>query len=194
MDVDKPVREVMSRQVITADINESLPNIAKKMIKYDRSSVIVTEDEKPVGIITERDISRKLLPDDRKPSSVSLSEIMTSPLITIDQYTSISDAIQMMLSHKIRRLPVFRNEGLIGIVTSQDIVAVSSEMSNTLRELMESDRESLLISESDGNCDLCGRYSYQLTIIDGRSLCEDCADAIWREPTDSDHGSAYLEG
>ncbi|HIE31040.1 MAG TPA: CBS domain-containing protein [Methanosarcinales archaeon] len=193
MDVDKPVREVMSPQVITADINESLPNIAEKMIKYDLSSAIVTEDGKPVGIITERDISRKLLPDDRKPSSVSLSEIMTSPLITIDHYTPISDAIQRMLSNKIRRLPVFRNDELVGIVTSQDIVAVSAEMSNTLRELMESDRESLLISDFEGNCDLCGKYSYQLTTIDGRSLCEDCADAGWREPTDSDHESAYLE-
>ncbi len=87
----------MSQQVITADINESLPNIAKKMIKYDRSSVIVTEDGKPIGIITERDISRKLLPDDKKPSSVSLSEIMTAPLITIDYYAPVSVAIRMML-------------------------------------------------------------------------------------------------
>ena len=194
MDVDKPVREVMSQQVITADINETLPNIAKKMIKYDRSSAIVTEDGKPIGIITERDISRKLLPDDIKPSSVSLSEIMTAPLITIDYYAPVSDAIQMMLSNKIRRMPVFRNEELVGIITSQDIVAVSAEMSNTLQELMESDRESMLISESEGNCDICGRYSYQLTPVDGRSLCEDCADARWQEPTDSDHESAYLEG
>ncbi|MEA1908915.1 MAG: CBS domain-containing protein [Euryarchaeota archaeon] len=194
MDVDKPVREVMSQQVITADINETLPNIAKKMIKYDRSSAIVTEDGKPIGIITERDISRKLLPDDRKPSSVSLSEIMTAPLITIDYYAPVSDAIGMMLSNKIRRMPVFRNEELVGIITSQDIVAVSAEMSNTLQELMESDRESMLISEFEGNCDICGRYSYQLTHVDGRSLCEDCADAIWQEPTDSDHESAYLEG
>jgi len=75
MDVDKPVREVMSPQVITADINESLPNIAEKMIKYDLSSAIVTEDGKPVGIITERDISRKLLPDDRKPTLDKFIEI-----------------------------------------------------------------------------------------------------------------------
>ncbi len=184
----------MSRQVITADMNESLPNIAKKMIKYDRSSAIVTEDGKPIGIITERDISRKLLPDDRKPSSVSLSEIMTAPLITIDYYTPVSDAIQMMLSKKIRRLPVFRNKELVGIVTSQDIVAVSAEMGNTLRELMESDRESMLISEFEGNCDICGRYSYQLTLVDGKSLCADCVDTGWQEPTDFDHGSAYLEG
>ena len=184
----------MSQQVITADINETLPNIAKKMIKYDRSSAIVTEDGKPIGIITERDISRKLLPDDIKPSSVSLSEIMTAPLIIIDYYAPVSDAIGMMLSNKIRRMPVFRNEELVGIITSQDIVAVSAEMSNTLQELMESDRESMLISELEGNCDICGRYSYQLTPVDGRSLCEDCADDRWQEPTDSDHESAYLEG
>ena len=184
----------MSQQVITADINEKLPNIAKQMIKYDRSSAIVTEDGKPIGIITERDISRKLLPDDIKPSSVSLSEIMTAPLITIDYYAPVSDAIRMMLSNKIRRMPVFRNDELVGIITSQDIVAVSAEMSNTLQELMESDRESMLISELEGTCEICGRYSYQLTPVDGRSLCEDCADARWQEPTDSDHESAYLEG
>ena len=194
MDIDRPVQEVMSPHVITADIGDSLVNIAKEMIKYDRSSAVITEDGKPVGIITERDISRKIIPDDRKPSTVPLSEIMTAPLITIDQNTPVSDAIQMMLSNKIRRLPVFRNDTLIGIITSQDIIAVSAEMGNTLRELMESEGESLLTSEFEGICDACGQYSYNLTVVDGRSLCDDCKDAIWREPTDSSHDSAYLEG
>jgi CBS domain-containing protein len=193
MDIDKPVQEVMSPRVITADIGDSLVNIAKEMIKYDRSSVVITKDGKPIGIITERDISRKIIPDDRKPSTVSLSELMTSPLITIDQHTPVSDAIQMMLSNKIRRLPVFRNDTLIGIITSQDIVTVSSEMSDTLRELMESEGESLLTSDFDGMCDACGQYSYNLTVVDGRSLCDDCKDARWKEPTDSSHDSAYLE-
>ncbi|MCD6145892.1 MAG: CBS domain-containing protein [Methanosarcinales archaeon] len=194
MDIDRPVREVMSPRVITADINDPLPDVAKEMIKYDRSSAIVTKDGKPVGIITERDISRKIIPDDRKPSSVPLSEIMTSPLITIDQNTSLSDAIQMMLSHKIRRLPVLRNETLIGVITSQDIVAVSSEMSNTLRELMQSNTEYLLTPEFEGICDACGQYSDHLTVVDGRSLCDDCKDLAWTEPTDSSHESAYIEG
>jgi len=193
MDIDRPVQEVMSSRVITADINDSLPDIAKEMIKYDRSSVIVTENGKPIGIITERDISRKIIPDDRKPSSVPLSEIMTSPLITINQNTPVSDAIRMMLSNKVRRLPVFRNDTLVGIVTSQDIIAVSSEMSNTIRELMESESESLLTSDFEGICDACGQYSYHLGVVDGRSLCDDCKDAIWSEPTDSSHESAYIE-
>ncbi|MEA1945307.1 MAG: CBS domain-containing protein [Euryarchaeota archaeon] len=193
MDIDRPVREVMSPRVITADINDPLPDIAKELIKYDRSSVIVTKDGKPVGIITERDISRKIIPDDRKPSSVPLSEIMTAPLITIDQNTPLSDAIQMMLSHKIRRLPVLRNETLIGIITSQDIVAVSSEMSNTLRELVQSNSAFLLTSDFEGICDACGQYSYHLTVVDGKSLCDDCKDLIWTEPTDSSHESAYIE-
>ena len=194
MDIDRPVQEVMSSRVITADINDSLPDIAKEMIKYDRSSVIVTENGKPTGIITERDISRKIIPDDRKPSSVPLSEIMTSPLITINQNTSVSDAIQTMLSRNIRRLPVFRNGTLVGIVTSQDIVTVSAEMGNTLRELMESESESLLTSDFEGMCDACGQYSDHLTVVDGRALCDDCKDARWKEPTDGSHDSAYLEG
>jgi len=194
MDIDRPVQEVMSPRVITADIGDSLVNIAKEMIKYDRSSVVITEDGKPIGIITERDISRKIIPDDRKPSAVSLSEIMTSPLITVDHNTPVSDAIQMMLSNKIRRLPVFRNDTLIGIITSQDIVTVSAEMSDTLRELMESEVESLLTSDFEGMCDACGQYSYNLTVVDGRSLCDDCKDLRWREPTDASHDSAYIEG
>lgn len=193
MDIDTPVREIMSLDVITADVNGSLPEIAKEMIKYDRSSAIVTENGKPIGIITERDITRKIIPDDRKPSSVLLSGIMTSPLITIDQNTPVSDAIQLMLSNKIRRLPVFRNEELIGIITSQDIIAVSSEMTNALRELIQSNQESLLTSEFEGACDVCGQYSYHLAVVDGRSLCDDCKDLGWTEPTDSGHESAYIE-
>ena len=193
MDIDRPVQEVMSPHVIAADINDSLIDVANEMIKYDRSSVIVIEDEKPIGIITERDISRKIIPNDRKPSAVSLSEIMTSPLITIDHSTSVSDAIRMMLEHKIRRLPVFRNGDLIGIITRQDIVAVSSDMTNALRELMELERESLLTSDFEGMCDVCGQYSYHLSVVDGRSLCDDCKDSKWREPTDSSHESAYME-
>ena len=119
------VNQIMSKNVLTADKSTSLQDAAQKMNELNIGSVIVTENEKPVGILTERDFVTKVAAEGR-PLFTEVSEVMSSPLITIDPEETIWEASEMMKEKLIHKLPVKENDQIIGIVTTTDIVKISS--------------------------------------------------------------------
>ena len=119
------VNQVMSKNVLTADKSTSLQDAAQKMSELKIGCVIVTEGTTPVGIITERDFVTKVAAEGR-PLFTEISEVMTSPLITIDPEETIWEASEMMKEKRIHKLPVKENGQIIGIVTTTDIVKISS--------------------------------------------------------------------
>ncbi|MFQ6054956.1 MAG: CBS domain-containing protein, partial [Methanosarcinales archaeon] len=184
METDMPVREIMTRQVITADLETSIPEVAKKMIEYDVGSAIVTNNRKPIGIITEQDMTRKIISENLKPSSLLLKKVMSRPLITIGPDESIGKATKKMLEMHVRRLPVVDSDGkLIGIVTDADLISVSSKMNDILADLIKVNKEDkgyfieLNQTLSQGICEVCGEYTENLEFINGESVCESCKDS-----------------
>ncbi|MFQ5476386.1 MAG: cyclic nucleotide-binding/CBS domain-containing protein [Nitrosopumilus sp.] len=119
------VNQVMNKDVLTADKSTSLQDAAQKMKELKIGCVIVTEGTNPVGIITERDFVTKVAAEGR-PLFTEVSEVMTSPLITIDPEETIWEASEMMKEKGIHKLPVKENGQIIGIVTTTDIVKISS--------------------------------------------------------------------
>lgn len=119
------VNQVMSKNVLTVDKSTSLQDAAQNMKKSKIGCVVVTEETKPVGIVTERDFVTKVAAEGR-PLFTEISEVMTSPLITIDPEETIWEASEMMKEKGIHKLPVKENEKIIGIVTTTDIVKISS--------------------------------------------------------------------
>jgi len=119
------VNQVMSKNVLTVDKSTSLQEAAQKMNKLNIGSVIVTENEKPVGILTERDFVTKVAAEGR-PLFTEISEVMSSPLLTIEPEETIWEASEMMKEKLIHKLPVKENDKIIGIVTTTDIVKISS--------------------------------------------------------------------
>ena len=119
------VNQVMSKNVLTVDKSTSLQDAAQKMKELKIGCVIVTENNAPVGIVTERDFVTKVAAEGR-PLFTEISEVMTSPLITIDPEETIWEASEMMKEKRIHKLPVKENEKIIGIVTTTDIVKISS--------------------------------------------------------------------
>jgi signal-transduction protein with cAMP-binding, CBS, and nucleotidyltransferase domain len=88
------------------------------------SIIIINEDEQnyPIGIITERDIVRRVISDNKDPKNTKANEIMSKPLITIETNTYVYDVSVKMVKNKIRRLPVVKGKTLSGIVTITDII------------------------------------------------------------------------
>ena len=119
------VNQVMSKNVLTVDKSTSIQESAQNMKKSNIGCVIVIEDTKPIGIVTERDFVTKVAAEGR-PLFTEISEVMSSPLITIDPEETIWEASEMMKERKIHKLPVRENEQIIGIVTTTDIVKISS--------------------------------------------------------------------
>ena len=119
------VSQVMNKDVITVDKSTSLQDAAQKMKESKVGCVIVTEDSKPIGIVTERDFVIKVAAEGR-PLFTEISEVMTSPLITIDPEETIWEASEMMKEKKIHKLPAKEDDKIVGIVTTTDIVRISS--------------------------------------------------------------------
>ncbi len=119
-----PVSSIMVRDVKTIVENDSLQQACKVMQINNIGSVIVVASNKeskvPVGIITERDVVKHMAIDPSH-SHFSARELMSRPLIIITLNTSLKDALRLIVSKDIRRLPVVDNRKLVGIVTDKDI-------------------------------------------------------------------------
>jgi len=104
--------------------NMSAQEAAKKMGAVNTSSLLVTDfNDKPVGIITERDLVRRVVANDANSKTVVIKEIMSSPIATIDANSSVETAADLMMQNQVRHLLVVDNEDVnkpLGIITSTD--------------------------------------------------------------------------
>lgn len=122
------VRDLMRKNPYTVAESASIQDTARIMNDKKVSSlVILDEDNNPVGLVTERDLVRKVCINDLPTNRVSNKEIMSSPLITIDSESSATTATDLMLKNNVRHLLVIDNESKdnnqpIGIITPLDLV------------------------------------------------------------------------
>ena len=91
------VRDVMTYPAITEEEDATAAKISKIMKMSEIGSVVITEEDKPVGIVTERDIVMKVIMKDRDPSKLKVKEIMSSPLVTIESDASLKRACKLLV-------------------------------------------------------------------------------------------------
>ncbi len=133
MPVTYEVRNIMTEDLITVDADAPLMQAMKKMVEKNIGSVIVSRGDRPVGIVTERDILKDFCVNPRSGES-RIADIMSSPLITIDAGTSLGRAADLMAEKKIRRLLVTEDDMIKGIVTERDIMRATLYVFKTLSD------------------------------------------------------------
>jgi len=179
------VREVMSSPVIEAEEHETAEDAAKKMMKYGVGAIIVTGQRgEPVGIVTKTDLVNKVIAKNLKPNEVKLKDIMSTPLQTIDPDARIEEALRKMNKLKVNRLAVIYKNRLAGLVSIKDILRVTPEILEIVKENMKIMGVSFPRSREgymEGYCDNCGEWSDMLLNVEGRYLCEDCRLELLRE-------------
>jgi len=111
------VRDIMQKNVITVESDKTALDAAIILREKEISFLVITEGEKPTGVVSERDIVRKIAAEDTKASSISLEKIMSKKFKWVFPDSAIEDAVQKMLNNSIRRLIVFENEKLVRVVT-----------------------------------------------------------------------------
>jgi len=171
------VKDVMSSPVITVYEDETVKKVASLMEKHNIGCVIVnSKSEKPIGIITERDLVVRVMAKDLRPSEVTAKEIMSTPLKKVDPEETVSEAARIMSRENVRRLVVIYKGQLVGIVSSKDILAVTPELIDIIREKakIESSEELTENPPLAGYCDNCGEWSDNLKEVEGNFLCEEC--------------------
>ena len=130
------VRDIMVRNVKTVRTDDSAWDAVVKMNKFRIGSVIVTNNGRPVGIITERNILERIVEPRLDPSSVKAKDIMSAPLITVDLNAAVEEAAQIMARKGIKKLPVVDGGRIVGVVSTSDIVRTSPTQLGILEELL----------------------------------------------------------
>lgn len=115
------VKDIMTKNVVSIDLETSISKAAESMSKNQLGCLVVVDREAPVGIVTERDIVRRVVAE-KLPLETKISTIMSKPLITVDPDFSLKEAARLMSTNKIRRLPVSKDNKLVGIVVAADFV------------------------------------------------------------------------
>jgi CBS domain-containing protein len=184
------VKDIMAVNVVTMPLDASVFDVAKSMAEMDISSVIITDEGRPLGIITEADIVRRVIVQDRNPKTTLASEIMSSPIIYVEPGTGLTDAMRVMAKSNIRRVAVLKNDSLAGIITSRDLLRWSPELIDILVESLRLKDEETVQNRTEeddedlitygGDCDNCGEYSTDLILENGEYLCESCREG-WED-------------
>ena len=129
------VRDVMDRNVIRVAENATAFEVIKRMLDSEVWSVVIEERQLPVGVVTERDVLRRAIGKGLNLEKVNASEIMSSPIITIDPDASLGEAMKMMTDRNVRRLFVLENGKIIGRITQTELFQSNLDLMLTLSSM-----------------------------------------------------------
>lgn len=115
------VGEIMTRDVVTVAATEPVERAVRSMLEHDIGSVVVIEGGVPVGVFTERDLTRRIL-DDRDLLSRSVGEVMSAPVVSVPPSAEVVEVFGLMDERRVRRIPVVDEGALVGIVTERDLL------------------------------------------------------------------------
>jgi CBS domain-containing protein len=169
------VRDIMNSPVISAPPQSTVEDVASRMKEHKIGSIIIMENEKPLGIVTDWDIVSNAVTKDVKPSMLKASNVMQQ-LHTIEGEEGVTEAARMLRQHNIKRLGVVYKSKLVGIISASDVISVTPELVDVISEKAsllrgEIGREAGNIS---GYCDECSEWSDLLQYEGGSFTCEEC--------------------
>jgi len=113
--------------VLKIDASATVFDALKKIVDRNVGSILVTEADEVVGIMTERDYLRKIAIHGRTSHDTIVSEIMSSPLVYVTPETTIEESMAIMTDRRIRHLPVVENDDVVGIISIGDLVKFTSQ-------------------------------------------------------------------
>ena len=120
------VKDFMNRKVYSVDCEDSALDAARLMKNAGVSCIIVTRNEKPAGIITEKDLVRRVLCDGRDPQKTAAESVMSAPLITVSPLMTLDEAADVLARGNIKKLGVLSGSRLEGIITATDLLAAET--------------------------------------------------------------------
>ena len=128
----KSVRDAMTEEPRSIDASASVVEAARLMREQHIGSLPVTEDERLVGMITDRDITTRVVAESAVPETTSVGDVYSRELISVEPNSDLEEALRLMARHQVRRLPVVENDRLVGMVAQADIALKENERTGEL--------------------------------------------------------------
>lgn len=179
------VADVMTRNPVVISPSTNILECAKKIVTKKISSLIIVDNNKMVGFISQKDIlwaiTKKSLQD---LSNVKAIDISPKKIAVINPHATVKEAIQKMTKLKFDRLPVVQDGMLLGIITAKDLLGVHSGVYLEIEEFRRLKEESEKFSRLkkgekriEGMCEECGHQGV-LFRVNGMLICESCKDSM----------------
>jgi len=175
------VGDCMTFSPITLSPEDSIKKCAEVMNEHHVGAILVVSDEKKLeGLVTEQDIVRKVLAISKDPYSKKLSDIMETNLKTIDPDADIFEALKLMGDINVRHLPVVKGGELAGLITGKDILKIEPQLFEILVEkieLKEEHRKPIGLGKGKEQiCEKCGKVTDELFESPEGLVCKECSE------------------
>jgi CBS domain-containing protein len=131
------VREVMTRDVKVVREDTNMQEVIATMLKFNISSVVIVQKDRPIGLITHKDILEKLLQPELVPAALTARNVMSGRLVTIGEEVSLEEAARLMARKGVKKLPVVQDSKLVGIITSSDIAREEPKLTKLFDDLLK---------------------------------------------------------
>jgi len=170
------VIDAMTKRPATTDPDTTIYDCAQQMLKEHVGSLLIVKEQKLLGIVTERDLLKRVLAKDVDIKNTKVKRIMTKDVTTISPNTDLYDAILFMSRYNTRRLPVLNKDKIVGLITHKDILKIQPDLYDIFIEkiqIREEDQKPSQRRHIEGICQSCESYT-RLYKRGRKWLCESC--------------------
>lgn len=179
MNGDVKINEVMTDGVIAIEKEKSIVEAAEMLRDEGIRGLVVVDNGEAVGIVVCRDIAYQVTAAQRDPVETKVKDIMSEDLIVAEESELLDDVAMAMVKNNVSRIPVVRNDMLVGILTQSDILRAWPGFAEIMEEREELDAEaSPRETSTSGVCEDCENYSEDLKEVNGLQLCPECRASL----------------
>ncbi|MDH5438526.1 MAG: CBS domain-containing protein [Candidatus Bathyarchaeota archaeon] len=129
------VEDIMIKDVVTIDEEATVKEAVELMNKHEIGCLVAMKKEKPSGILTERDLLRRVLGKSKDPENTKVSKVMSKPIVVGKPKMEVEEAVRLMFKMKIKKLPVVEKGRLLGLITLTDLVRFQPQMISIIKKL-----------------------------------------------------------
>ncbi len=129
------VEDIMVKEVITIDEKSTVKEAVEVMNKFEIGCLIAVRKGKAMGIITERDLLKRVIADTKDSTKTKVKDIMSSPLVIVEPSMELEEAVKLMFQMKIKKLPVVDAKRLVGLISLTDIARFQPHVIKILKQL-----------------------------------------------------------
>ena len=129
------VNDVMVTDVVTVDVSVNIKQAVERMNNHEIGCLVVLEKGHFSGMLTERDVLKRVVAKARNPEKTLVEDVMSKPLIVVDPEASLEEAVKLMFEKQVKKLTVVKDKKLVGLVTMTDVARAQSEMIKYIERL-----------------------------------------------------------
>jgi len=129
------VKDVMVTNVVTVDVGVNVRKAVERMNNQEIGCLVVLEKGNFAGILTERDVLKRIVAKARNPEKTLVGDVMSKPLIVVDPEAGLEEALELMFKKRVKKLTVVKDKELVGLVTMTDIARIHTAMVEHMKRL-----------------------------------------------------------